>query len=150
MILQDTSINEDLPYKERPSLPRNKGQLDATIKALKPSQTKVCIIDPSSGIIKLWKFSNLTFRGYLVGIILVLFARSSLFLFHRLSRAHEDRVVYWQFLVSSVGAVCGKARKTITTILPLPKQRVVRYSLAWWQLITIKEMNHSLLPLKDK
>ena len=46
-------INEDLPYKERPFPPRNKGQLYATIKVLKPLQTKVRIIDPSSGTLEL-------------------------------------------------------------------------------------------------
>ena len=45
-IPQDTLINEDLPYKERPSMPRNGCQPYATIKAPKPSQTKVRIILP--------------------------------------------------------------------------------------------------------
>ena len=49
---QDTCINEDPPYKEKSSLPRNKCQLYATIKTLKPSQTKVCIIYLSSGILE--------------------------------------------------------------------------------------------------
>ena len=43
-IPQDTCIYENLPYKERPSPPRNGCQLYATIKTSKPSQTKVCII----------------------------------------------------------------------------------------------------------
>ena len=33
-IPQNTYINEDLPYKERPSPPRHKGQLYTTIKTL--------------------------------------------------------------------------------------------------------------------
>ena len=47
-ILQDTRVNEDLPYKKRPSSPRNECQLYAIIKTPKPSQTKVHIIYPSS------------------------------------------------------------------------------------------------------
>ena len=52
-ITQDTHINENLPYKERPSLPRNGCQLYATIKIPKPSQIKVRIIYPSSGTLEL-------------------------------------------------------------------------------------------------
>ena len=37
---------------------------------------------------ELWKFFNLTFEGYLTGIILVLSVRSSLFLFHRFCLEH--------------------------------------------------------------
>ena len=36
-ILQNTRINEDLPHKELPSLPRNTCQLYSTIKTLKLS-----------------------------------------------------------------------------------------------------------------
>ncbi|XP_065620966.1 uncharacterized protein LOC136063891 [Quercus suber] len=39
-IPQDTRINKDLPYKERPSPLRNECQPYATIKTSKPSQTK--------------------------------------------------------------------------------------------------------------
>ena len=87
-IPQDTCINEDLPYKERSSLPRNECQLYVAIKTPRPSQTKVCIIYPNSSTLELWKFSNLTFKGYLTGIILVLSVRSSLFLFHRFCLEH--------------------------------------------------------------
>ena len=70
-----------LPYKERPSLPRNKCQLYATIKTPKPSQTKVRIIYPSSGTLEWWKFF--------------------FFIAQVLSRAHEDCMTYWWFLASS-------------------------------------------------
>ena len=87
-IPQDTCINEDLPYKERSSPSRNECQLYFTIKTLKLSQAKVRIIYSSSGTLELWKFSNLTFGGYLVGTTLVLFVRSSFFLFHRFYLEH--------------------------------------------------------------
>ena len=87
-IPRDTCINEDLLYNERSSPPRNKCQLYATIKTPRPSQTKVRIIYPSSGILELWKFSNLTFGGYLADTKLVLSARSSLFLFRRFHLEH--------------------------------------------------------------
>ena len=45
-IPQDTRINEDLHYKEMPSMPWNGCQPYATIKTPKTSQTKVCIILP--------------------------------------------------------------------------------------------------------
>ena len=41
-------------------------------------------------------------------------------------------------------------KKTVTIILPLPRQRLVRYSPARWQPITIPQKNHALLPLKDR
>ena len=78
-----TCIYEDLPYKERPSPLRNECQLYAIIKTSKLSQTKVRIIYLSSVILELWKFFNLTFRGYLAGTTPVLSTRSSLFLFCR-------------------------------------------------------------------
>ena len=53
IIPQDTRINEDLPYKERPSMQMNRCQLYATIKTQKPSQTKVRIIFPSSETLEL-------------------------------------------------------------------------------------------------
>ena len=59
-----------------------------TIKAPKPSDTKVHIIYPISGTLELWKFFNLTFRGYLAGTTLVLSARFSLFLFHSFCLEH--------------------------------------------------------------
>ena len=95
-IPQSMCINKDLPYKERSSLLRNKGQLYTTIKTSKPSQIKVRIIYPSSGTLELWKFSNLTIGGYLVGTTPVHFARSSLFLFLFLFRRfclHHMRTV---------------------------------------------------------
>ena len=91
-ISQYTGINEDLPYKERPSPPRNECELYATIKIPKPFQTKVRIIHNSSGILELWKFFNLTFGGYSAGTTPVLSARSSLFLFHRFSLEHVRTV----------------------------------------------------------
>ena len=45
-ILQNTRINEDLPYKEKPYLPRNGCQFHATIKTPKPPRIKVYIILP--------------------------------------------------------------------------------------------------------
>ena len=41
-------------------------------------------------------------------------------------------------------------KKTIVALLPLPRQRVVWYSLARWQPTIITEMNHALLPLDDE
>ena len=52
-IPQDMHINEDLPYMERPSLPRNECQLYTTIKTPKPSQIKVRIIYPNVGTLEL-------------------------------------------------------------------------------------------------
>ena len=52
-IPQDMRINEDLPYKERPFLPRNECQFYATIKTPKPSQIKVRIIYPNFGTLEL-------------------------------------------------------------------------------------------------
>ena len=40
----NTCINENLPYKERSSPPKNEGQFYTTIKTSKPSQTKVHVI----------------------------------------------------------------------------------------------------------
>ena len=142
-------IYEDLPYKERPFPPRNECQLYATIKALKPSQTKIRIIYPNSSTLELWKFSNLTFEGYLVGTTLVLSASSFLFLFHRFYLEHVRTVWltndFWHHqLAPSMG------KKIVTTILPLSRQRVVWYLLARWQPITIPEKNHTLLSLKDR
>ena len=76
-ILQDTRINEDLPYKEIPFPPRNGCQLYATIKTPKPSEIKIRIIYPSSDILKLGKFSDLTFGGNFAGTISVLSVGSS-------------------------------------------------------------------------
>ena len=59
-----------------------------TIKAPKPSDTKVHIIYPISGTLELWKFFNLTFRGYLADTTVVLSARFSLFLFRRFCLEH--------------------------------------------------------------
>ena len=130
-IAQDMCIYKDLPYKERPSLPRNKCQLYITIKAPKLSHTKVHIIYPSPGTLKLWKFINLTFERYLANTIPVLFARSSLFLFRRFCLEHERTMWltndFWHHqLASFVGM------KIVIAILPLPRQRVVWHSLARW------------------
>ena len=92
-IPQSTCINEDLPYKERPSPPRNKCQLYSTIKTPKPSQIKVRIYYPSSGTLELWEFSNLTFGGYLAGTTLVLSVRLSFSLLHRFCLEHV-RIVW--------------------------------------------------------
>ena len=43
----------------------------------KPSEIKVCTIYPSSSTLGLWKFSNLTFEGYLASTTSVLSMRSS-------------------------------------------------------------------------
>ena len=87
-IPRDMCINEELTYNERSSPPRNKCQLYATMKIPRPSQTKVRIIYLSSSILELWKFSNLTFGGYLADTTPVLSARSSLFLFRRFRLEH--------------------------------------------------------------
>ena len=58
-------------------MPRNGCQPYATIKTPKPSLIKVRIISPSSCTLELWKFSNLTFGGYLAGTTSVLFVGSS-------------------------------------------------------------------------
>ena len=81
------------PTRKKPSLPRNECQLYATIKTPKPSQIKVRIIYLSSSILELWKFLNLTFGRYLVGITLVFSTRSSLFLFRRFCLEHV-RIVW--------------------------------------------------------
>ena len=122
--------------RKKPSSPRNKCQLYAITKTPKSSQTKVRIIYPSSGTLELWKFSNLNFKEYLAGTTPVLSTRSFLFLFHRFyleyMRTMSLTEDFWYHqLVLFVG------KKTVTTILPLPRQRVVRYSLARWQPITI-------------
>ena len=150
MILQSICINKDLPYKKRFSPPRNEGQLYTTIKTLKPSQIRIRIIYPSSKTLKLWKFFNLTFGGYLVGTTLVLSIRSSLFLFRRFCLEHVSTVQltndFWHHqLAPSVGNI-----EIVTIILPFLRQRVVWYSLIRWQLITIPEKNHTLLPSKDR
>ena len=46
-------VNSDFPYKEMPSYARNGGRFYTTIKTPKPSQIKVSIIHPSSGILEL-------------------------------------------------------------------------------------------------
>ena len=71
---------------------RNGCQLYVTIKTPKSSLIKVCIIYPSSGTLELWKFSNLTFGGCLVGTTPILFTRSSLFLFHMCCLEHVRTV----------------------------------------------------------
>ena len=87
-IPQDTRINEDLPYKERPSLLRNRCQLYATIKTTKSSQIKIRIIYPRFDTLELWKFFNLTFGGYLADTKPVLSTRSSSFLFCKCCLKH--------------------------------------------------------------
>ena len=91
-IPQDTRINEDLPYKERPSLPRNRCQLYATIKTTKSSQIKIRIIYPRFDTLELWKFFNLTFGGYLADTTSVLSTRSSSFLFRKCCLKHVKTV----------------------------------------------------------
>ena len=65
----------------------------------KLSENKIRIIDFNSGTLELWKFFNLTFRGSLAGITLILCIGFFFFFFvvQILSRAHA---VYWQFLTS--------------------------------------------------
>ena len=118
----------------------------------KPSEIKVCIIFPSSGTLELWKFSNLTFGGYLAGITLILSVRSSSSLLRRFCLEHV-RIVwltddFWHHqLVPSVG---NSNEKAIAAILTLLRQRVVWYSLARWQPTTIPKISHTLLPLRDR
>ena len=153
-IPQSTCINEDLPYKERPSPPRNKCQLYSTIKTPKPSQIKVRIYYPNSGTLELWEFSNLTFGGYLAGTTLVLSVRFSFSLLHRFCLEHvrTERLIddFWHHqLALSVGNHSNNFI-VVEVVLPLPGQRVVWYSLTRWLAPTIKETNHVLLPSKDK
>ena len=81
----------------------------------------------------------------LAGTTPVLSARSSLFLFCRFCLEHVKTVQltddFWHHQLAPF---------VETIILPLPKQRVVWYSIARWQPTTITEMNHPLLLLKDK
>ena len=59
-----------------------------TIRTPKLSQTKVRIISPSSNTLELWTFSNLTFRGYLVGTTLEFSVRFSSSLLRRSCLEH--------------------------------------------------------------
>ena len=52
-IPRDTHINEDLPYKERLSMPRNECQPYVTIKTPKPSLIKIRIISLNFGTLEL-------------------------------------------------------------------------------------------------
>ena len=58
-------INRDLLHKDKTCNASKGVQFYATIKTQRLSESKVRIIDPSSGTLKLRKDSNLTFRGYL-------------------------------------------------------------------------------------
>ena len=128
-ILQNTCVNENLPHKEMPSSPKNKGQFHATIKKPKPSKIKVHIIYPNSDTIELWKFSNLTFGGYLAGTAPMPSVRSSSSLLCRFCLEHARTVQHTDsFWHHQLAPFMGK--KTVTTILPLSRQRVVWYSLA--------------------
>ena len=91
-IPQNICIMRIFPTRKKPSLPRNKCQLYATIKTSKPSQTKVCIIYPNSGTLESWKFFNLTIGGYWASTTPVLSTRSFLFLFHRFYLEHVRTV----------------------------------------------------------
>ena len=114
-----------------------------------PSENKIRIIYLSSNTLELWKFSNLTFKGSLAGTTPVLsIGFFFFFVVQILFRAREDCATYWRFSTSSVGAVCGKEHSR--AILPLPGQKVVWYSLARSRPTTTTEMNHALLPLKDR
>jgi len=147
-IPQNTCIYKNIPHKEMPFSPRNKGWFHTTIKNSKPSKIKVCIIYLSFGTLDLWKFSNLTFGGYLACIILVPSVRSS-YLSRRFCPEHARTVQLTDdFWHHQLAPFVGK--KTVTTILLLPKQRIVWYSLTRWQPITITKRNHALLSLKDK
>ena len=99
-ILQNTCIYENLSHKEMPYSPRNKCRFHATIKNLKPSEIKVRIIYHSFGTLELWKFSNLTFGGYLVGTTPVFSVRSSSSLLCRFCSEHATTVQFiddfWQ------------------------------------------------------
>ena len=147
-IPQYMRVNEDLLYKEIPSLLRNGCQLYVAIKISKPSQTKIRIIHPNSGTLELWKFSNLTFENYLASTTLVLFVGSfsSFCVLQVLSRAREDLVTYWRFSASSVGAVCEKVVNHTTTSRT-KSCMVLTHSMV--PPTTIKGTNHVPPPLRD-
>ena len=104
----NTCIYEDFPHKETLSPPRKPRSVLHYYKNPKPQETKVRIIYPSSGILELWEFSNLTFGGSLAGTTPVLFTGSSLFLFRRFCLERRRNVLltedFWHHqLVPSVG-----------------------------------------------
>ena len=82
----------------------------------------------------------------------VLFARSSLFLFRKFYLEHARTMQltddFWHHqLASSVGK---NNFIVVEAVLPLPRQRVVWYSLARWLPPSTKQMNRIILPLKDR
>ena len=79
-ILEDTHINEDLPYKEKTN-PQKTG----THNSLQLWHSKVV------------RSFNLTFGGYLAGTTPMLSIRSSLFIVQVLFRACKDYVAHWWF-----------------------------------------------------
>ena len=151
-ILQSMSINEDLPYKERYSPPRNKGQFYVTIKTPNPSQIKVCIIYLSSGTLELQKFSKLTFEGYLASATPVLSIRSSFSLLSRCCLEHMRTMQLTDdFWHHQLALSMGRETTVVEAILLLLGQRVVWYSLArWLPPIITKETNHVPLPSRDR
>ena len=142
------------PTRKDPPCQENESHLYSTIKTPKPSQIKVCIIYPSSGTLELWKFSNLTFKGYLVGTTPVLFARSSSFLLTKFCLEHVRAMWltdnFWHHQLALSMRNHSNNFIVVEVVLPLPGQRVVWYSLTRWLSPTIKETNHVLLPSKDR
>ena len=55
------------------------------------------MIDPSSGTLELWKYSNLTFGGYLASTTPMSSVKSFLFVLQVLLRACKDYVAHWWF-----------------------------------------------------
>ena len=100
-ILEYTHINRDLLHKEK-TCDTSKGvRFYATIKTQRLSKSKVRIIDPSFGTLKLRKDSNLTFGGYLAGTTPVSSVRSFLFVVQVLLRACKAVWLIDDFLASS-------------------------------------------------
>ena len=81
-------------YKKKTSKPMKICQPSTTIKVPILSLTKVRIIYPSSGTLRVVKSSNLTTERYLVGTTSMLSVGSSIFVLCRYCFEHEDRVTY--------------------------------------------------------
>ena len=83
IISQNMCIYEDLPPQGNIFFAKKQKSILHYYKNSKPSENKVRIIYPNSGILELQKFSNLTFGGDLVGTTPVLSARFPFYLLHR-------------------------------------------------------------------
>ena len=88
----NTCIYEDLLHNETPSPPRKSRSVLHYYKNPKPLEIKVCRIYPNFGTLKLWTFSNLTFRGYLAGTTSILSVRFPSSLFCRFCLEHVRTV----------------------------------------------------------